>query len=242
MGFSLSFTDVVGEPQILKTVDMESSQLDGNGENSEANLYHIKINVSNTGYSYYCAKDEDLGPKYQSISEDSLSIASFSLKVSRTNLLNQVLPDSLRLSKAERIVKEIVDGRTHSKEASLTNLPCFDINFETIFKVLGLDSEPTGTLITENFGRIKKFFGLRDEVSSIEMLTNQSMHPLHMLFQDIEANEELLDPEENTVLDKTERISNKHNVNFFEIKELPEYSVLYQESRVLSEGLLAHVR
>lgn len=133
MGFIVNYSDIVGIPSKIFSPDPESIK-SGNSDQIEL-IYYIQIDVFHTGYIYLA--DENVKNKLEILKKKGRSLASFCIKVNRKNLLNELLMNEEREVIAEKILANIIKGKTEvkkipEKEQSITNIPCFDINFKNI--------------------------------------------------------------------------------------------------------------
>lgn len=133
MGFIVNYSDIVGIPSKIFSPDPESIQ-NGNSEQIEL-IYYIQIDLYNTGYIYLA--EEKIKKKMENLKKKGRSLASFCIKINRKNLLNELLLNEEREVIAEKIIAHIIKGKNEvlkipKEEQSITNIPCFDINFKNI--------------------------------------------------------------------------------------------------------------
>lgn len=354
MGFIVNYRDVVGSPTKIFSPDPESFAVI---DDSEVELiYHIQIDLMNTGY--YPLAHAGVKEKYEFMKNENRAIGSFSLKVNRKNLLNELLDNDEREIVAEKIIAYVLKGKEDVKkfaeaEQSYTNVPCFDINFKNILlsekQMSGEDieeedqteenkeemSEKTvemkenedttenatesvetdenkesnpeeddgetaeeeekiedketespemeepeknedqpndikeedtneknkedqtkvdkkknqkpdfyidAKLIEQSFETIKTYFGIREEIKLLKQLNNQSMQPLDVLFPELRKTEEEMMFADKTVLEKSNKVSKKHNVKvIYYDKSDPSLSEKHPKSEILSVWLREQV-
>lgn len=133
MGFIISFDDIVGIPTKIFSPDPESIKT---GDSSQIELvYYIQIDLYNTGFVYLAGGEQKA--RIENMRERGRTLASFCIKINRKNLLNELLMNEEREVIAEKILANIVKGKSitaglKKEEQSFTNVPCFDINFKNI--------------------------------------------------------------------------------------------------------------
>lgn len=86
----------------------------------------------------YISKKQEQG-KFNLLKLRKRPLATFTLKINRKNLTNQILSNEQRDVLAEKIRAYIMRGvyeveKVPESQRSYTNLPCFDINFKNIFQ------------------------------------------------------------------------------------------------------------
>ena len=361
MGFIVNYNDIVGHPTKIFSPDPESMAQSVENRTEIELIYHIQIELFNTGFSNL--SDEETKEKFEYLKRNQKSVASFSIKINRKNLLNELLENEEREVIAEKILAYVLKGKLDAQKKgdqgvpqSYTNVPCFDINFSNLILVEkaaeegrlfeeenldggeggdstekpagddkvetgvegveagdgaqneqkqgeneteaaqetaeegenqneaqdGAETENTGQntedalnnnkedtgpqstensltnnkkpkqpsptkrnkeerllittqLITKHFSKLKKYFGISDDIQKLGQLTNQSMQPLDYLFPEIQkADEDILNPD-RTVLDKSTKISKQHNVKFISVdKNNPKFSEFVPKSELLS--------
>ena len=146
MGFIVNYADISKRPTKIPSPDPDSSHatLAQATSNLDVELvYHIQVDMTNTGQGYI--SQDDLKEKFSLLAQKERSIASFTLKVNRKNLTNEIRSNEQRELIAEKIKAYILKGKHEIKSVdksthSYTNIPCFDIHFENLF-INNLDYE-----------------------------------------------------------------------------------------------------
>lgn len=240
MGFIIGYAEMMGEPQIVTSIDPKQTP-DDEGD-SQPLVYHIQIEFAHTGF--YDLASEKVKGRLEKFKEDKKPIASIGLKINRTNLLNEVLLNDEKRGIAEKLVSFLKEGRKNalemeSKDRSATKLPCFDINFRNILDIkqdVLVSSQTVETRLKE----VVELFGFEEHILKLSHLNNSSLNALDIIFPDLQKDEEE-DLITETLLEKSEHLDLKHSVKFISLKGKIEFEKKCENSRILTFGLKTSV-
>lgn len=160
----------------------------------------------------------------QEMKENDKFLGSLCLRVNGKNLLNKRRENAKKEAIAQKIIASIMIRRSEKDivKDNITIVPCFDIQYQEIFKeFIENDKKLTLSLVNNNFELIEAYFGFRVPDRTIEELNNQSMVPLEYIFADfVKAKDQIdVDGEKNhiqTVLDKQKQPEITHMVHYLQ--------------------------
>ena len=235
MGFILGYGEILKTPLVISQPDPLIEKEDQDDE--EPLLYHIKIHLAHTG-SYYVS-DSDVKKTIDENRKNDTNIAFIGIKINRTTLLNERLENAEKEAIANKIVAMLIEGRDKAlkmpvEKRSNTNIPCFDINFPA---VLPGHEEITGEIIEDNLDKITTLFGIKDKISSILEIDNQSLRPLLQAYPDLHDTEEL-EQGRVSIIEKANQSDDRVNIKFKSLEEFTEDSNLFiGKSCLMTKGI-----
>ncbi len=235
MGFTLSYKDIIWEPIMF------SSPIDGiKGFDTR---FYLKIGVKNTGNSIFA--QGTMHEAYKYIFNNDIELASITLRIKDHMIDHRIKSNDVKIKLIDEIIGKLKKGimsiDPSQDSFSMTNLPCFDINFRALLRALGepdkniSDNQILYEKIKERTIDILSFFGFDQQIKSILNLKNESVSVYERLADSMLREE----PEKLDIMEKSLIFRDEAFVSFFHIEGEAK---LIKSSRLITKSLQQKLR